>query len=197
MSTNNFFGNTFNEQASINQINIENFNFKDHLNDDEVPTYKPEPVWRSPFTLAVLNWVSFFTSLFSGGSIFWFFFDMTKTSFSSFNWPFLIVFLVACIMSIVAWRLRTIAKRQTRHPLVHDFAVSGLGHVITLEKIQATKCPVCGGNLKYYNKPVEWHDILKADGSIKRVITKRIPALECERDPDNHWWEVPPADSHI
>lgn len=54
----------------------------------------------------------------------------------------------------------------------------------------------CGGKMKYYNKPIEWREILRSDGSIKREVTKRIPVLECKRNAE-HWYSVDPAGDKI
>ncbi len=57
-------------------------------------------------------------------------------------------------------------------------------------------CPQCGGKMKYYNKPVEWREILRSDGSTKREVTKRIPVLECKRNAE-HWYAVDPAEDRV
>lgn len=51
-----------------------------------------------------------------------------------------------------------------------------------MEKIHIAKCPICGGKMKYYNKPVEWREVMHSDGSIKREVIRKIPALECKRN---------------
>lgn len=50
--------------------------------------------------------------------------------------------------------------------------------------------------MKYYSKPVEWIDKIYSDGKIKREIIKRVPALQCKRNPE-HWYEVDPAESKL
>lgn len=52
------------------------------------------------------------------------------------------------------------------------------------------------GKMKYYNKPVEWREILRSDGSTKREVTKRIPVLECRRNAE-HWYAVDPAEDRV
>ena len=83
-------------------------------------------------------------------------------------------------------------KKETRHPLFFNYAISGLGRKITIEKIHIDKCPICGGTMKYFNKAVKWRDITYSDGRIKRVVTKKVPALQCKRNSD-HCYEVDPA----
>jgi len=92
--------------------------------------------------------------------------------------------------------LRKIAKKQIRVPLILNYAISGYGRRITLEKIHIDKCPRCGGKMKYYNKPVEWIDNYYGDGRTKREITKRIPVLECKRNSE-HYYEVDPAEDRV
>lgn len=75
---------------------------------------------------------------------------------------------------ILFFSLRRITKNQTRHPLLFNYAISGYGRRLTLEKIHIEKCPQCGGKMKYYNKPVEWIDKHYSDGKSKREVTKRI-----------------------
>lgn len=65
-----------------------------------------------------------------------------------------------------------------------------------IEKIHIEGCPQCGGKMKYYNKPVEWREILRSDGSTKREVTKRIPVLECKRNAE-HWYAVDPAEDRV
>ena len=97
---------------------------------------------------------------------------------------------------VIAMSLRSIAKNQTRHPLFKNYAISGFGKKITLEKIRAKKCPQCGGEMIYYNKPVEWEPKVDSDGKVKQVVSKRVPALECKRNP-KHWYEVDPAEERL
>lgn len=65
-----------------------------------------------------------------------------------------------------------------------------------IEKIHIEKCPICGGKMKYFNKPVEWIDVLNSDGKIKREVTKRVPALQCKRNSE-HWYRVDPAEDKL
>lgn len=49
-------GNTFNGPTQMINSVIINSPHKDLV--EEPATYRPEPLWRSPFTLAVLSWIS-------------------------------------------------------------------------------------------------------------------------------------------
>lgn len=86
--------------------------------------------------------------------------------------------------------------RYLKNPLFFNFAISGYGNRLTIEKIHIEGCPQCGGKMKYYNKPVEWREILRSDGSTKREVTKRIPVLECKRNAE-HWYAVDPAEDRV
>ena len=92
--------------------------------------------------------------------------------------------------------LRSITKKETRHPLFFNYAISGLGRRITIEKIHIDKCPICGGTMKYFNKAVEWEYGKYSDGRTKREVIKKVPALQCKRN-SNHWFEVDPAEDRV
>lgn len=164
--------------------------------------YTPEPVWRSPFTMAILSWISFVLAI---GGLIPIGAKMVKNSLDIFNGAmkpvvgfefsiYLIVFVILMILLVTLLSLRRIAKTQTRHPLVFNFAINGYGNRLTLEKIHLHRCPQCGGKMKYYNRPVEWRERPYSDGRIKREATKRVPALECKRNSDEHWYRVDPAE---
>jgi hypothetical protein len=59
------------------------------------------------------------------------------------------------------------------------------------------KCPVCGGRLRFYNKPVAWKDITRENGSTKTVVADREMAAECVRNPRRHWWYVDTAEERV
>lgn len=108
------------------------------------------------------------------------------------NSIYLVIFaLIMLVLMMILW-LRNITKKETRHPLLFNYAISGLGRKITIEKIQIDKCPKCGGEMKYFNKAIKWRDITYSDGRTKREVIKRVPALQCKRNSD-HWFEVDPA----
>lgn len=50
------------------------------------------------------------------------------------------------------------------------------------------RCQNCGGELRFYLKPVEWH-FETVDGRRKRVVDLREPAAECRKNP-RHWYTL-------
>ena len=161
--------------------------------------YTPEPKWRSPFTLAVLSWISVIIGilgLFPVGKILANVLSLFKGNVQAvLDFP-VQTYSVIFVVFILFFSLRRIAKKQIRVPLILNYAINGYGRRITLEKIHIDKCPQCGGEMKYYNKPVEWREIVRADGSIKCEVTKKVPALECRRNA-KHWYEVDPAEDEV
>ncbi|MFB9278672.1 hypothetical protein [Cohnella cellulosilytica] len=203
----NFNQNNFNEKTNFNgptQIaagdiinNISNTNHQE-------AKYTPVPTWRSPFTMAVLTWISFTIAI---GGLLPIGIKIVKSGLNVFNgtlkasvgfeiWIYLTVFAMLIILFVVILSLRRIAKSQTRYPLFFNFAISGYGKRLTLEKIHIEKCPQCGGEMKYFNKPVEWREVQFSDGRRKRETTKRVPALECKRYSE-HWYRVDPAEDML
>ncbi|WP_099203899.1 hypothetical protein [Scatolibacter rhodanostii] len=165
--------------------------------------YTPEPIWRSSITMAILTWVGFAISIVGLlplgkiiKSILEFFNGNAKVLLKSEIMTYLIVLLVVLVLCFIIFSLRRITKTQTRYPLFINFAINGKGEKLTLEKIHIDKCLQCGGKMKYYNKPIEWREIFRNDGSLKREVTKRIPALECKRNTE-HWYEVDPAEDKV
>ena len=165
--------------------------------------YDPEPKWRSPFTLAVLTWISTIIAIVGIfpfakviKSIVCFFRGMNGNTISLDMQKYSIIFIIFVFLFLIFSTLRRIAKKQTRHPLFFNFAISGYGNRLTIEKIHIEGCPQCGGKMKYYNKPVEWREILRSDGSTKREVTKRIPVLECRRNAE-HCYAVDPAEDRV
>lgn len=57
---NNVSGNVFNGTTNI--ISGNNNNFKER-ESEKAAIYTPEPIWRSPITMAILTWLAFFISL--------------------------------------------------------------------------------------------------------------------------------------
>lgn len=178
------------------------YNVDIHNNEDgsraRKPEYKAEPVWRSPFTLAVLSWISVITGILSllpvGGMI-----KNIINMIQTMDIPdrhdaevHFILFVIFGTLFMFFMSLRRIAKRETRHPLRVNYAISGYGKRITIEKIHIEKCPKCGGEMKYYNKPIwEYNETSKKD-----EVVKRIPGFECKRN-SKHWYEVDPAEDKI
>ena len=191
---NNVSGNIFNGPTNIAAGN----NYYKEAEEDKVASYTPEPVWRSPITMAMLSWMGFIISLIG-------LFPMYKMLEPIINLItnksikvdlnnniYVIIFAVIFILFVLVLHLRSITKKETRHPLFFNYAISGLGRKITIEKIRIDKCPICGGTMKYFNKAVEWRNITYSDGRTKREVIKKVPALQCKRNSD-HWCEVDPA----
>lgn len=191
-------GNVFNGPTNIVAGN--NYSKKDEEN--KVASYTPEPVWRSPITMAILSWIGFIISLIGLFPMYKIFEPVinliTNESIKvdSNNNIYVIIFAVILILFVLVMRLRSITKKETRHPLFFNYAISGLGRKITIEKIHIDKCPICGGTMKYFNKAVEWRDITYSDGRTKRKATKKVPALQCKRNLD-HCFEVDPAADRV
>ncbi len=165
--------------------------------------YKPEPVWRSPFTLAVLTWMSCIIGILSllplgkmVRNITALFSDSLETLNANDIQISLLAFIVLFMLLMITLTVRRIANLQTRHPLICNFAINGYGKKIVIEKIHTEKCPKCGGKMKYYNKPIEWVDKLYSDGKVKREVTKRIPVLECKRN-SNHCYLIDYAENRV
>ncbi|WLD76415.1 hypothetical protein QU661_00800 [Mogibacterium neglectum] len=180
----------------------------DIINESSTPkqveaTYKAEPKWRSPFTIAVLSWISVIIgilSLIPIGKIFISALNLLKGNFqavSNFSVQVYLIFLIILVFLFVVFlSFRRIVKKQIRVPLPLNYAISGHDRHLTLEKIHINKCPQCGGKMKYYNKPVEWIDKYYSDGKTKREVTKRIPVLECTRNSE-HCYKVDPAEDKV
>ena len=195
---NNVSGNVFNGPTNIVAGN--NYSKKDE--EDKVATYTPEPIWRSPITMAILSWVGLILSLIELFPLYKIFEPIIslmtnkriKTDLN--NNIYVIIFAVIFIFFVLTMCLRSITKKETRHPLFFDYAISGLGRRITIEKIHISQCPICGGTMKYFNKAVEWEDRKYSDGGTKREVIKKVPALQCKRN-SNHWFEVDPAEDRV
>lgn len=163
-------------------------------------TYEAVPKWRSPFTQGVLSWAGAIiglVSLFPLGkflqAVLGLFTSGPEGVSGSPSLAWLVASLVLVLVVVLIIKLRRVTKAQLRVPLMFGWAVSGSGHRITIEKIRAGKCPLCGGKMRYYSKPTEWIDHIDANGRKRREVTERRPALECTRNP-RHWVEVDPAE---
>lgn len=161
-----------------------------------VAEYEPKWSWKSPLTMSVLTWISVVLGLFSilaGWQGFTSSFSEIQAGAGggprSINW--LIVFLTLFILFVISVWLRRVTKRRTQHFSPWSFlpSITGWGGRIGLAKLQG-ECPKCGGDLRFYNKPVEWITDVQS-GKIK--VTRRAAAGECSRNPD-HWWTVDRSD---
>lgn len=191
---NNVSGNIFNGPTNI----VAGNDYSREAKEDKVASYTPEPVWRSPITMAMLSWMGFIISLLGLFPMYKMFepeinlITNKRVKVVLNNNIYVIIFAVIFILFVLVLHLRSITKKETRHPLFFNYAISGLGRKITIEKIRIDKCPICGGTMKYFNKAVEWRNITYSDGRTKREVIKKVPALQCKRNSD-HWCEVDPA----
>lgn len=198
---NNFTGTTnFNGTAQFAVGDIINEGSVPH---QEIAKYTPEPIWRSPFTLAILSWISVIIGilgLIPVSKILQNALSVLKGNLQAVSdFPvqaYSIIFVILSFLFILFFSLRRIAKKQIRVPLILNYAISGYERRLTLEKIHIAECPKCGGKMKYYNKPVEWIDKHYSDGRTKREVTKRIPVLECKRNHE-HCYVVDPAEDKV
>lgn len=198
---NNFNGTTnFNGQTQVAARDIvNNFSSENH----KEAKYTPEPLWRSPFTMAILTWVSFgigILGVFPFSRILINILSFLKGNLqvvSKFSvQTYSIILLILVSLFALSSTLRRIAKKQIRVPLILNYAINGYGRRLTLEKIHIDKCPQCGGKMKYYNKPVEGKEKYYSDGKVKVEVTKKNPALECKRN-NEHWYVVDPAEDKV
>lgn len=206
---NNFKDATFNGSTKIgdqyikgDQYNtVHQYNYaKDQSNVDKLEVYRAEPRWRSPFTLAVLTWISVLLgilSLIPLGKLFFSVLDSLTGATQTNSWFYLILFIIFAIFLIITCKLRQTSKKQIRVPLFFNYALNGHGGKLTLEKIFPHNCPECGGEMRYYNKPSKWIDFYHPNGDFKkRKVTERFPAVECARNPE-HYWRIDPAEDKI
>lgn len=164
-------------------------------------TYEAVPKWRSPFTQGVLSWLGLLLGV-AGVFPLWklvepilslFIEGIDASTLEPWQGGWIWVFIAVILVFGIVMSLCRLTKYQLRRPLFLGWALSGVGHRITLEKIRAGACPQCGGVMRYYNKPTEWTDYVYTNGKKRREVTERVPALECRRNP-RHWYEVDPAE---
>ena len=163
--------------------------------------YTPEPLWKTPFTLTVLTWISrinkglaflqFLRTLLSFREIM----PHINMEILKSLCPNLLLFSIILLSLLPLKSLKEITEKQIRIPLLFNLALSGYGERITLERIHAGKCPICGGKMKYYNKPTQYKNI-KYNGETKRIVSERTPTLECTRN-SNHYFYVDPAEDKV
>lgn len=183
-NNNNVSGNTFYGPTNIVAGN------NNYLSDSKVKNaeYEVEPLWRSPITMAILTWLSFILPILDAVSFYKIFENALnliklfarKGAESNTVGLYFVSFMILSLLWIAVVCLKRIAKKQTRHPILFNYAISGLDGKITIEKIKPKSCPICGGEMKYYNKLVGEH-------------TAKIPVLECKRNP-KHCFEMDPTD---
>ena len=134
---NNVSGNIFNGPTNI----VAGNNYSKEAEEDKVASYTPDPVWRSPITMAMLSWMGFIISLIGLFPMYKMFepvIDLITNKSVKVdlnNNIYAIIFTVIFILFVLVLCLRSITKKETRHPLFFNYAISGLGRKITIEKI--------------------------------------------------------------
>lgn len=141
---NNVSGNVFNGPTNIVAGN--NYSKKDE--EDKVARYTPGPIWRSPITMAILSCVGLILSLIGLFPLYKIFEPIInliankRIKADLNNNIYVVIFAVIFIFFVLIMSLRSITKKETRHPLFFNYAISGLGRRITIEKIHIDKCPI-------------------------------------------------------
>ena len=69
-------------------------------------------------------------------------------------------FILITVLFVIAIDLLKIVKKQIMKPLFDNYAISGRNGRITIEKLKISPCPICGGKMRYYNRPCEWHILI-------------------------------------
>ena len=172
---------------------------------DEKPVaeYEAKVIWKTPLTKSVLSFSGILSSVASAFTIFkgieplinWFR-NSNTGQFKGINENFLFIFLGIFLLTIIIFYLRSITSKETRQPLIFNYALSGIGNRLSVEKVEVAACPICNGKMKYYNKPIAWDREIAPNGKEKLIVTERVPALECKRN-SKHWFEVDPAEDKI
>lgn len=99
------------------------------------------------------------------------------------------------VLILCLW-LYGIIKRQIRIPLkIPNYALNGYGGKIILEKIIPNPCPICGGEMFYHKKLVDY-DLLYQNGATKQINKRFYPFLQCKRNP-SHCFSVDIAEEHV
>jgi hypothetical protein len=96
---------------------------------------------------------------------------------------------LGAVGAAATWRLWRVVGRDGRWvpstPILP--AVVEYDGGLVIEKYSG-RCPECGTKLRFYNRPVRWHD--EPDEAGRRpVIDERRPAAECRSDL-RHWWTI-------
>lgn len=181
---------------------VEMFIFK-KKDEKPVAEYEAKVIWKTPLTKSVLSFSGILSSVASAFTIFkgieplinWFR-NSNTGQFKGINENFLFFFLGIFLLTIIIFYLRSITSKETRQPLMFNYALSGIGNRLSIEKVEVAACPICNGKMKYYNKPIAWDRVIDPNGKEKRIVTERVPALECKRN-SKHWFEVDPAEDKI
>ncbi len=97
--------------------------------------------------------------------------------------------VIGSVAFAASWRAWRIVTRRG-HWLATSSAIPALVEAdgnLLIEKYSGT-CSECGSNLRFYSRPIRWHQERDEAGS-HTVIDERSPAAECSRDA-RHWWRI-------
>ena len=115
---NNVSGNIFNGPTNI----IAGNNYSKEAEEDKVASYTPEPVWRSPITMAMLSWMGFIISLIGLFPIYKMFESVINLITNKSikvdlnNNIYIIIFAVLFILFVLVLCLRNITKKKLDIP---------------------------------------------------------------------------------
>ncbi|WP_159621109.1 hypothetical protein [Ruania rhizosphaerae] len=103
--------------------------------------------------------------------------------------------LFVCIVALVAVfaGLRHVRNQTFQPPRLSTLpALAGVTDKRSRKRLALVRfsgnCIICNGQLRFYDKPVEWHDEV-INGRRKRIIDRREPAAECKKNP-KHWYPM-------
>jgi len=204
MSSNNFNGNNkFNGVTQVAGRDINNY--YSNNSDSLEPKHEPKVVWDTPFTKKVLSMISLVIGILeviSGSKLVGFmlnFSTLLKNGVINSGDNFQLVGMMSVFLPILLFfflRLRVITQKETRRPIFFNYAISGYGNKLKIEKMQIAKCSICGGTMKYYNRIIDKRPAVSSDGTVKTQVLKKSPAIACKRNSD-HFWLVDPAENKI
>ena len=115
---NNVSGNIFNGPTNI----VAGNNYSKEAEEDKVASYTPEPVWRSPITMAMLSWMGFIISLIGLFPIYKMFESVINLITNKSikvdlnNNIYIIIFAVLFILFVLVLCLRNITKKKLDIP---------------------------------------------------------------------------------
>ncbi|UNU72642.1 hypothetical protein LU293_05855 [Moraxella nasovis] len=196
---NDYRGAVFNDKTIINNTDNSTNNSYYYIKDNSEPkfeaTYDAQPLWRSPFTLATLTWLSVPSSILAILSIIALIFEsIYKTGIGYYIFIPVLIFIPFFLF--LAW-LKNIAEKQIRLPTwLKGYAINGFGKVIAVEKIIANPCPICGGEMIYHNRLVDYDEIYYSNGTSKKINKKYRPYLTCTRNFE-HAYEIDKAEQRL
>lgn len=172
-----------------------------HIGEDKPESagqYDAKWSWRSPVTMGILTWISVALGVL-GVVAGWqgiapLFESLTDNGPTLFEAPkpgWLITFGVAFLLLVVVLGLRKVTKHRTQHfsPISWLPALTGWGGRVGLARFTGD-CSICGGSLKFYDKPTQWIVNLETR---KRKVTERRMAAECVNN-EEHCWTIDKTD---